>query len=281
MHFAELLRALAVLSEDAGEEQSRIFASLGIAECADRAAFTRLFVLALYPYASVYLGTEGMLGGAARESIAGFWRALALEPPAEPDHLAALLALYARLREDADAQDDAAARRLLEHAAHALFWEHLASWLPVYVAHVRKHAAQPYRRWAELLDAVLLDAATHGESAACSQHFTNVPELADPRVEGAEAFLASLLAPARSGFIMTRDDLAEAASAMGAGLRQGERRYVIAQMFGHDRDGMLAWLRLRARRAQEEHAALPAAWGPARTFWCDRAAASERLFAAL
>jgi sulfite exporter TauE/SafE len=36
-----------------------------------------------------------MLGGAARERVAGFWRAVGLVPPPEPDHLAALLGLAA------------------------------------------------------------------------------------------------------------------------------------------------------------------------------------------
>ena len=36
-----------------------------------------------------------MLGGEARDRIAGFWRALGLVPPPEPDHLAVMLGLYA------------------------------------------------------------------------------------------------------------------------------------------------------------------------------------------
>ena len=56
----------------------------------------------------VYLGAEGMLGGAARDRVAGFWRALGLVPPAEPDHLAALLGLAAAL---ADASATSASPR--------------------------------------------------------------------------------------------------------------------------------------------------------------------------
>ena len=57
---------------------------------------TDLFVFQLQPYASVYLGAEGMLGGEARDRIAGFWRALGASPPSEPDHLATMLALLRR-----------------------------------------------------------------------------------------------------------------------------------------------------------------------------------------
>ena len=41
------------------------------------------------------------MGGLARERIAGFWNAVGLTPPPEPDHLAALLGLYASLTERA------------------------------------------------------------------------------------------------------------------------------------------------------------------------------------
>ena len=53
------------------------------------------------PYASVYLGPDGALGGEGADRAAGFWRASGLTPPAEPDHLTALLALYASLGEAA------------------------------------------------------------------------------------------------------------------------------------------------------------------------------------
>lgn len=282
MRCAELLRALAVLAEDAGDEQSRVFAALGLAPEADPAAFTEFFLFSLYPYASVYLGAEGMLGGGARDRIAGFWRALALDVPPEPDHLAALLALYARLDEDAEAPRSATSARLIEHAKHALFWEHLASWLPVYLSRARRIAPAPYRQWAELLEEVVLAEAARTEApSAPSQHLVHAPALSDPRECGAKAFLAQLLSPIRCGFILTRNDLAEAARVMGAGLRQGERRFVIAQMFGHDRDAMLAWLRETARREALAHAALPLQWGSVRSFWLERAVRSEHLFAAL
>lgn len=45
-------------------------------------------------YASVYLGPDGALGGEGTDRAAGFWRAIGITPPAEPDHLTALLSLY-------------------------------------------------------------------------------------------------------------------------------------------------------------------------------------------
>jgi TorA maturation chaperone TorD len=279
---AELLRALACICEGAGDEQSRVLSALGVKSAADPVEFTELFTFTLYPYASVYLGPEGMLGGEARDRIAGFWRALALDPPAEPDHLASLLALYARLVEDAASQHDRASRLLTGHAKNALLWEHLASWLPVYLARVRELASPAYAGWAEVLEAALLDEIARAEPPARQPvHLMQAPPLPDPRSAGADAFLAALLAPVRSGFIVTRHDLAIAAQSMGAGLRQGERKYLMTRMFGHDSGAMLSWLRQMARQASISHSALPAQWGAARAFWIERANAAHRLFSEL
>ena len=59
----ELFRALAALAEAPGPEHVRLAELLGLPGRPDPVEFTELFVLQLYPYASVYLGPEGMLGG--------------------------------------------------------------------------------------------------------------------------------------------------------------------------------------------------------------------------
>src|SRR3954466_872500 len=120
----EILRALAVLVEPTGRAgAARVAAALGLGELPDASAYTELFVFQLYPYASVYLGAEGMIGGEARDRVAGFWRALGEMPPAEPDHLSVMLALYARLVElEAEERDDK--RRESWHSARKAFlWE--------------------------------------------------------------------------------------------------------------------------------------------------------------
>ena len=102
-----------------------------------------MFVLNCPPYASVYLGAEGGLGGEVADRAAGFWRAIGVPPPAEPDHLTALLSLYARLGEAPVAGDGAACLApatagALARARQALFWEHLWPWLPGFLDAVRR-----------------------------------------------------------------------------------------------------------------------------------------------
>ena len=98
-HRWELLRALGAVADSPAVARA-VAGPLGLAPLTD-AEHTDVFVLNCPPYASVYLGPDGALGGEGTDRAAGFWRAIAVSPPAEPDHLTALLALYASLGEAA------------------------------------------------------------------------------------------------------------------------------------------------------------------------------------
>ena len=149
----ELFRALAVLVEPPDREgAARVAEALGLGELPAPSLHTELFAFQLYPYASVYLGAEGMLGGEARGRIADFLAVLGLTPPAEPDHLAALLGTYARLCEAAEEKSEEAGRRAGPSTARRAFlWEHLLSWLPVYLEKLSELAQPFYERWGALL----------------------------------------------------------------------------------------------------------------------------------
>jgi len=277
----ELLRALGALAEPPAECHAELAALLGLAGAPSAAEHSDLFLLQLYPYASVYLGAEGMLGGEARDRIAGFWRALEQPPPAEADHLTALLALYARLREleMAAAEGDAARWR---HARRALLWEHLMSWLPVWLGRVAEIAPPFYRRWGALLgEALGGEAAELPEPEPLPLHLRATPPLPEPAAAGGEAFLAALLAPARSGVILVRDDLARAGRELGLGLRAGERRWVLGALLGQDAPAVLGWL---AGEASRQAATRRRRGGEGRriaAFWVERAErTADRLAAA-
>ena len=75
----ELFRALGSLIESPLPEHTRVAAALNLPALPTAAEHARVVVQQRYPYASVYLGAEGMLGGEARDRIAGFRRALGLE----------------------------------------------------------------------------------------------------------------------------------------------------------------------------------------------------------
>jgi hypothetical protein len=278
----ELFRALAAFTEPPGPEQARLAGVLGLPGAPDPAEFTELFDLQLYPYASVYLGPEGMLGGEARDRVAGFWRALGRTPPPEPDHLAALLALYATLRDGEDAEADPARRALRRSARRALLSEHLASWLPPYLDKLADLAPPHYRAWGAMLrEALLGELASGGAPAALPLHLREAPLLPDPRDAGAGAFLAGLLAPVRSGVLLVRADLARAAQRTHLGLRMGDRRYALDALLSQDPPGTLRWLEAEACTWATRHRRWRDATGPTAEFWEGRASATAQLIGAL
>jgi len=282
----ELLRALAALAEPPCSAQAHVLAALGLQGTPDAANYTDLFTLQLYPYASVYVGPEGMLGGEARDRVAGFWRALRLVPPPEPDHLCTLLAFYANLVDEERRQADSARKALWAKTRDAFRWEHLLCWIFVYLAKLESIASPFYRQWGALLGDILHHEAStieHSDQRRLQLplHLRAAPPLADPRLEGADVFLSGLLAPVRSGIILVRDDLARAAAEMQLGLRHGERPFVIKAFLTQDRAATLSWLEREADSWAHRHRAMQ--FGPSvlRTFWHARAESTRALLTAL
>jgi len=261
---------------------------LGLGPLPRRADHGSLFLLQLYPYASIYLGAEGQMGGEARDRIAGFWRALGQTPPTEPDHLALMLGLHARLAELEAQAGDGPERERWRHARGAFLWEHLLSWLPIFLTKLIDLAAAEgvvdpfYSSWAVLLrDALREEAESLAPPDQLPLHLREAPGLVDPRAGAAQDFLSSLLSPVRSGMILARADLARAARELGLGPRLGERRAMLATLLEQDAPSALGWLEKEAtawagRHRPDDHPAPQLAH-----FWQHRAEATARLLAEL
>jgi hypothetical protein len=274
---ADVIRALGVLCEPPGPEHVRLAAVLDLPGPPSAEDYVNVFLLQAYPYASVHLGAEGMLGGEARDRVAGFWRALGFVPPAEPDHLAALLGLYAMLIEAEDQALEPARAVLRRTSRQALLWEHLLSWCPVYLDKVAAIATPGYRAWAELLMRVLIDEARRvgaqdrlaqaDGSGTGIRAFWPLP----PPDDAADDWVAALLAPVRSGMIVTRADLARCARELDLGLRLGERAYILRALLEQDARATVTWLANEADAAALRHGSLPPDLGSVGRFWQARA----------
>jgi hypothetical protein len=256
----ELLRALAVLAEPPCPEHTAIADALALSPPPSADEHTDVLAFQVYPYASVYLGAEGMLGGEARDRIAGFWRALGAEPPPEPDHASVLCAALAAL---AEAETRSGGDPRFRGARVALYWEHVASWMPPFLAALRRIGSPFYVRWAELLDATLAaEADALGEPPTLPLALRAVPPPSGPPGD-LDELLQTLLAPARVGFVITRDDLARCAGERGLGLRVGERRFALRGLLAQDGPGVLGWLADEARRQASgymDRGAVPRWW---------------------
>lgn len=241
----ELIRALGALTAAAPPADQPINAALGLPAW-DRADHTRLFVLDLPPYASIHLDPQGKIGGDAADRVAGLWRALTLDPPADADHLASLCNLYAELGHAAEQCRTEPARRRLEHARHVLLAEHMTPWLPAYLAAIDTYP--PGQPWARLTMAALRqESRSHPAPPVPAPALRHAPPpLVDPF--SLDELLDTLTSPIRSGMIITHTDLQHAAKALGIGVRRGERRYSLRAMLDHDPAPTLTWLADHARR---------------------------------
>ena len=280
----ELLRALGAVADSPADARTAT-AALGL-RCPGAAEHTEVFVLNCPPYASVYLGPDGSLGGEGADRAAGFWRAIGLTPPAEPDHLASLLGLYACLGEAARDTRRAATAAALTRARTALLWEHLWPWLPGYLDAVADLASGALPAWASLTAQAVAAEFVAAEFAV--SQFTGAGSTVPPAggrlplaLRAAPPALAvgcplsdlltAIVAPARSGIILTRGSLAQGADRAGVGHRIGERRFTLRAMLEQDAPATLGWLHREARLWSARHAGRPA--GDITSRWWSRRAA--------
>jgi hypothetical protein len=282
---AELWRALGALTEVAGDEATPVARSLGLVSPTP-ADHTEVFVLSCPPYGSIYLGPEGKLGGEATDRVAGFWRVLGMTPPAEPDHLASLLGLYAALSE---AEADAGTERLAAGIAAArttLFFEHLWSFAPIYLETVKQIAPGPLAGLADLTLS-LLAGELRGLQAPdrLPLALRSAPEpLGD--APSLDELLDSAIAPLRSGMVLTRTSLRSAAESIGAGYRQGERRFSLKSVVEQAPGATLCFLAAEADRYAAIHDRQPPVVGnkgagDPRRWWSSRARRSADTFTRL
>lgn len=285
----ELLRTLGALLEPPTQDSAHLqhlADLLQLGPLPEASEHTDLFQFQLYPYASVYLGEEGMLGGEARDRIAGFWRILDLEPPIECDHLTIMLTFLAQLEEkQREEQQRRAPPRHIERWQHlrtTFLHEHLLTWLAPWLTRLESLAPPFYCRWAALLREALQDQTEALQLPDDLPAFMQTaPGIADPRHEGLEGFLDSLLAPLRSGLLIVRDDLRRGARELDLGVRLAERKFVLKGMLMQNAEGVLSWLAEEAKFSASRHQQLTLAPSSLSVHWSERAKASSRLLAEL
>ena len=268
----ELLRALGSVVTSPPPHGRPVIESLGL-PAPTVAEHTGVFVLAAPPHAAIYLGQDGMLGGEGLDRVAGFWRAIGLRPPQDADHLGLLLMLYAELSEaEAEARSETTRERV-RHARQVLLFEHLWSWAPGYLTAVIRLDVPSLAAWARLTLAALGREAHRAAGPPALPLALRAAPAPIGRPENRGQLLDALIASARSGVLLTREDLREAAAVAGLGYRVGERRYALGALLDQDAGAAVRWLADHARRWAVLHAAQQSIGGhDPRHWWARRAA---------
>jgi hypothetical protein len=276
---ADLWRALGILAEPPGPAHPPLADLLGLPG-AVASDWTEAFVVQLVPHASIYLNGDGMLGGEAADRVAGFWRALRIPVPADPDHLSTLLGLYASLVDRHVGEPDGPRRRLLAQARATLLHEHLLSWLPAYALAMGDVGPPPYAAWAGLLrEALRAESTELGPPDRLPAQLAGTPAMAGPD-DGLPAVLGALLCPARAGLVLARGHLAMLARDARLGLRLGDRSRILRALLDQDAPAALALLRGQAVTWEGRHRADAPTTGPIADHWAARAGITATLLRA-
>ncbi|HEV7842674.1 MAG TPA: hypothetical protein VGO69_03215, partial [Pyrinomonadaceae bacterium] len=173
---------------------------------------------------------------------------------------------------------DAPSSERWRHTRKAFLWEHLLSWLPVYLQKLDSLATPFYRKWGDTLrDALVEEIETVGMPQQLPLHLRQSHNLVDPREHETEEFLQSLLAPARSGMILVRADLGRAGRTLGLGVRMGERKFILKSLFNQNPQGVLEWLLEETARWQERHRQNREAFGAIASAWLAKTEAAAML----
>lgn len=265
-----LFPSLGELVESPGIEHGRIARMLGLPGDATRKDFTNLFVVQLFPYASIYLSTNGQAGGSIRDEVGKYYQLLNGPVPDEADHVASLLKWYGLLQTELNGYSKESQWRVVRQA---FFWNCLASWLPIYLLRSREIGSTLYRAWSEVtLDVLEAEAVGVGSMATAPSPLLTAPAL--PSVREPLAFVESLFVPAVSGLVLCRADLGRCAAEHRLVVRVADRRHNIKSFLAENANGTCSWLYAEALRQADNIRMLPGAFGPVREFWTRRAEAT-------
>ncbi len=257
--FAALFRAgvtaeLLPIVEAIPELAAQVAQPLDAEEAA--AAHQGLFGFQVFPYQSVFLGEDGLLGGRESERVRAAHRAAGYAPGAaadDPDHLAhelALLSFLCGAEADAHADGRAEMAAVARRQQAAVLGDHLLWWLPLFVPAVARQGDGFYAALAGLTWALVVDHWQEVDGAAAGTRWApggaddadaaNEPAAGD----AARQIGAHLLRPVRSGLFVSRADLARCARQAGLPHGFGDRRQMVATLLDgaarFDRNAALA-----------------------------------------
>lgn len=235
------------------------------------ARHTHVFVLNVYPFASVFLEPDGALDGPRAALTRGVLEALGLgvAPGLAADHASVLLDALAALLEREAQAGTALVRERARHAQTALLLEHLLPWMPLFLAAVERADQELYGAAARLARELLLTHVARLPEAARVAGPTWLAPPPDDAPSGSDGrgprdALGWLTVPARSGAFLGRSDLTGLADDLDLALRFGGRAFMLENLVQaaaqHDRGAELT--DALARLVAEQGAAV-ATWAGA------------------
>ncbi len=206
---------------------------------------TEVFVIDLKPFASIYLSKVATLGGEAQDLVAGYYRAVGMSVPKDPDSLSQMLGHYEGLLHSVVQDEEAVMLERITHLRRAFLHEHILPWVPFYLTAL-KESYPSFAIFSKALIELLrsdveelnLEIRTRTPLALANRTYLEID--AEPE----EMFLdvKALVSPFSSGLILTQKDLLRCASQSGVAARIGTKSFMLETLLGQNPQGVLEWL---------------------------------------
>ena len=226
---AEVAMALAEISEGTTPSQDLLDAleidrNEGEAICA-------LLVGELPPFASIYLSSDGNIGGEAQAEIAGFYSAISVPPPPNPDYLSSMLYLLGQIiGKEAEFDDrEEPKAKAIEIAKLTLVRWHLVPWLVPYLLRAEQITQGATSTWSGLTFDLISSILERSKitSQGHSEWYTEAKDEAIELFANSDDFVSWVTTPRLSGVILAPSDLSKIASSLGLAARVGRKRFTL------------------------------------------------------
>lgn len=176
----------------------------------------QLFIHNVFPYAAIFLGEEGLLGGTITENVSAFYHRIGFQPTSDdsPDHLSTELDAMAYLSyAELDAVEDQLPHQVqrLRQFQRRFLDDYLLRWLPAFVIAVEQQSPNTYTALVRhAFELVCRHRLQLGDDLMASDSYFVLPEipnlLADDKTSLRD-IARFLLTPAYTGFFLSVDDI--------------------------------------------------------------------------
>jgi len=217
------------------------------------AAHHTLFRFNLFPFESIFLGSDGLLGGDITQGVVNHYQRSGFPVSGDdtsPDHVGIELAYLAFLSgAESDAWEDnlaPTAVRLQRHQSDFL-QTHLLRWLPPLIVAIRQQGGPFFTAVADLTLSLVTDhyqtlRNNLDDTAVHSWQLPPAPDLLNDEKTGLKQIAAFLVTPVHSGLYLSRDDVGQLA-----------RRQELPRGFGDRQQLLLNLLRAAVQYEQLPH----------------------------
>jgi len=213
--------------------------NISLDESRDGSEHYQLFIHNVFPYETIFLGDDGLLGGTITEKVAAFYRRIGFQSASDEsaDHISSELEAMAYLCfAELDAVEDHIPHQIhrIHQLQRRLLDEHLLRWLPAFVIAVEQQTHTVYTEIVrQSFDLVCKHRLQLGDDLMAATDTFSLAEpfdLLDNEKTSLRDIARYLLTPAHTGFFLSIDDIRGIGAAFRVPHGFGKRQQILTNL---------------------------------------------------